>query len=324
MAYKRASEGVVSKSCCAQCGLAWMIYVSPFYERNIGWNLVILTKCLLKSPRFNMFSQPFAWIIRNEYTRLHVLLPFLAYFFACYLVSYPSNVSNVFFSFIPWFETVTYENRESLFSRHLFTVKSIITPIAGIAFFIWCVVKARGVGPIISRPSTVHGSELGWSMVTSLMSCISNMATLVTCVLSFRRFLERRNLNDLLSYRNAPDFASRAKSPSAALWPQLFAVPIAFSLVSFIGIIVSSSSETIYGEAIWSPIDLLDRFLDGSPSGATRFGVWFISFGFIIAQLGTNISANSISAGCDLTALFPRFVVSSIGHLSFFLKWWSH
>ncbi|KDR80376.1 hypothetical protein GALMADRAFT_223259 [Galerina marginata CBS 339.88] len=171
--------------------------------------------------------------------------------------------------------------------RHLFTLKSIVTPIAGITFFIWCIVKAKGVGPIISRPSTVHGSELGWSMVASIMSCISNMATLVT---------------------NAPDFASRAKTPSAALWPQLFSVPIAFSVVSFIGIIVSSSSETIYGEAIWSPIDLLGRFLDDSPSHATRFGVWFISFAFIIAQLGTNISANSISAGCDLTALLPRFM----------------
>ncbi|KAF9010252.1 permease for cytosine/purines, uracil, thiamine, allantoin-domain-containing protein [Cyathus striatus] len=171
--------------------------------------------------------------------------------------------------------------------RHLFTLKSIVTPIAGITFFIWCIVKAKGVGPIISRPSTVHGSELGWSMVTSLMSCISNMATLVT---------------------NAPDFASRAKTVEAAMLPQLISVPIAFSLVSFIGIIVSSSSETIYGEAIWSPIDLLSRFLDDNPSHSTRFGVWFIAFAFIIAQLGTNISANSISAGCDLTALMPRFI----------------
>lgn len=107
--------------------------------------------------------------------------------------------------------------------------------------------------------------------------------------------------------RNAPDFASRAKTPGAALWPQLFAVPISFSVVSFIGIIVSSSSQAIYGEAIWSPIDLLGRFLDDSPSSATRFGVrsdfdfhfqdlgftdvillmqvWFIAFAFIIAQV---------------------------------------
>jgi len=71
---------------------------------------------------------------------------------------------------------------------------------------------------------------------------------------------------------------------------------------------VSSSSQAIYGTAIWSPIELLGNFLDDNPSGATRFGVWFISASFMIAQIGTNISANSVSAGCDLTALFPRFI----------------
>ncbi|KAJ8481865.1 hypothetical protein ONZ51_g5709 [Trametes cubensis] len=171
--------------------------------------------------------------------------------------------------------------------RHLFTLKAVVVPIAGITFFIWCLVKAHGVGPIIHQPATLHGSALGWGMVASIMSCISNMATLVT---------------------NAPDFASRARHPSAAGLPQLISVPLGFSIVSFFGVIVSSSSQAIYGEAIWSPIDLLGKFLDGEPSHATRFGVWFIAASFIIAQLGTNISANSISAGCDLTALFPRFI----------------
>ncbi|KAA1472103.1 NCS1 nucleoside transporter family, partial [Dentipellis sp. KUC8613] len=179
--------------------------------------------------------------------------------------------------------------------RHLFTLKAVVAPAAGITFFVWCIVKAKGVGPIVHQPATIHGSELGWAMVSSLMSCISNMATLIT---------------------NAPDFASRASSPAAAGLPQLLSVPLTFSIVSFIGIIVSSSSQVLYGEPIWSPIDLLDRFLDGSPSHATRFGVWFISASFIIAQdtltehgvQRTNISANSISAGCDLTALFPRFI----------------
>ena len=104
----------------------------------------------------------------------------------------------------------------------------------------------------------------------------------------------RRHFNDDLNYtdfvsRNAPDFSSRAKTPSAALWPQLISVPLGFSLVSFVGLVVSSSSEAIYGEAIWSPIDLLNRFLDGSPSRATRFGVWFIAASFIIAQVSRAI-----------------------------------
>ena len=85
--------------------------------------------------------------------------------------------------------------------------------------------------------------------------------------------------------RNAPDFSSRSIKPSAALWPQLIAVPLCFSIVTFFGVIVSSSSQAIYGEVIWSPIDLLGKFLDGNPSHATRFGVWFISASFIIAQV---------------------------------------
>ena len=154
-------------------------------------------------------------------------------------------------------------------SRHLFTAKAIFVPIAGFTFFIWIIVKAKGVGPIIHQPGTLQGSDLGWAMVVSLMSCISNMATLVV---------------------NAPDFASRAKTPSAAALPQLFTMPLGFIIVSFMGIIVSSSSTVIYGESIWNPIDLLGKFLDpdaegNGPSSATRFGVWFISAAFILAQV---------------------------------------
>ena len=49
-----------------------------------------------------------------------------------------------------------------------------------------------------------------------------------------------------------------------------------FSIVIFLAILslmVSSSSKTICGEVVWSPIDLLDKFLDGKPSNATRFRV---------------------------------------------------
>jgi len=102
-----------------------------------------------------------------------VFLSFLVNFTSCHLVPDPQDVSSIplpkGFSAYPF-----------LHSRHLFTLKSVVAPAAGITFFIWCIVKAKGVGPIISRPSTVHGSELGWDMVVSLMSCISNMATLVT------------------------------------------------------------------------------------------------------------------------------------------------
>ena len=54
--------------------------------------------------------------------------------------------------------------------RHLFTVKAFFVPTAGIAFFIWAIVRAKGIGPIVHQPGTAHGSELGWQMVKGIMS----------------------------------------------------------------------------------------------------------------------------------------------------------
>ncbi|RKU47271.1 hypothetical protein DL546_009055 [Coniochaeta pulveracea] len=170
--------------------------------------------------------------------------------------------------------------------RHLFTVKAYFVPAAGIAFFIWAIVRAGGIGPIVHQPASIHGSELGWQFVLGVMSSIANFATLVV---------------------NDADFTRFAGKPKDALWSQLFTIPLGFAVTSFIGIIVSSSSTIIYGDAIWDPLELLGRFLDDGGS-AQRFGVFMIAAAFALAQLGTNIAANSVSAGSDLTALFPRFI----------------
>ncbi|KAL4943579.1 permease for cytosine/purines, uracil, thiamine, allantoin-domain-containing protein [Aspergillus oleicola] len=171
--------------------------------------------------------------------------------------------------------------------RHLFTVKSIYSPIAAIAFFAWAISRANGLGPIIHQSHTVHGSALAWAVVKSLMSCMGNFAALI--------------MND-------PDFSRFARKPKDALWAQLFTIPIGFGITSFIGIIASSSSSVIFGgDYIWNPLDLLGRFLEGA-SSAERFGIFIIALGFALAQLGTNISANSVSAGTDMTALLPRYM----------------
>ena len=171
--------------------------------------------------------------------------------------------------------------------RHLFTIKAVLAPIGGITLFAWCLAKAHGAGPTIHAKASIGGSELGWQFVINMMSCISNMATLIT---------------------NATDFASRADKPSSVLLPQLIALPFTFAIVSLFGILIGSSSIIIFGGYVWSPLKIMDMFLEQFPSHSTRAGVAIIAICFIVAQLGTNIAANSISAGADLTALFPRFI----------------
>lgn len=176
--------------------------------------------------------------------------------------------------------------------RHLFTVKAVFAPAAGIALFIWALVRAGGGGPVIHQGSTATGSALAWGIVTGIMSALSNFATLIV---------------------NAPDFSRFARQPKDALLPQLLTIPLGFGLTSFIGIFVGSASAVIYPElgATWNPLELLKEFItdggNGVGSAGARAGTFLIAACFVLAQLGTNIAANSISAGTDLTALLPRF-----------------
>ncbi|ODQ81614.1 hypothetical protein BABINDRAFT_159883 [Babjeviella inositovora NRRL Y-12698] len=208
-------------------------------------------------------------------TRIHNLIPSsgtTTFQFMCYFLTWLLSLPAI------WFPPHQI--------RHLFTVKSYIVPVAGIGFLIWTIVKAKGIGPVIHQKSTLTGSEFGWAFVSSTMNSVANFAALIV---------------------NAPDFARFADTPKAAIWSQLIAIPVCFSITSLIGILVSSSSTLMFDQTYWSPLDVLGRFLDDFTSG-NRAGVFFIAAAFGLAQLGTNISANSLSAGTDMTAIFPRFM----------------
>ncbi|KAF4547790.1 Permease-like protein 3 [Elsinoe fawcettii] len=178
--------------------------------------------------------------------------------------------------------------------RHLFTVKAFVAPVAGIALMVWALVRAGGAGPVVRQGATASGSALAWAVIAGIMSAVSNFATLIV---------------------NDPDFSRFAAEPSDAFLPQLLSIPVGFGLTSFIGIMVGSASAVIFPNSgpTWNPLELMRKFLDGGdlyPLGSSgdRAGVFFIAAAFVLAQLGTNIAANSISAGTDLTALFPRFI----------------
>jgi nucleobase:cation symporter-1, NCS1 family len=78
-------------------------------------------------------------------------------------------------------------------------------------------------------------------------------------------------------------------------------LPIIFTFISFIGIAASSAGAVRYGTLTWDPMVLVSNW----SSRACRF---FAAFSFALAALGVNISANSLSAANDLTALFPEYV----------------
>ncbi|CCE65638.1 hypothetical protein TPHA_0M00630 [Tetrapisispora phaffii CBS 4417] len=172
--------------------------------------------------------------------------------------------------------------------RHLFTVKACLVPFACFGFLIWAVRKADGkiaLDHLTDYKPT--GSDFSWAFIRSMMTCMNNFSTLTV---------------------NAPDFSRFSKTKISSLYSQMFAIPFLFSITSLIGILVTAAGYELYGENYWSPVDVLQKFLDDSFSKGTRAGVFLISFVFVIAQLGTNISANSLSCGTDMSALVPKFI----------------
>ncbi|KAI1989119.1 hypothetical protein LOZ53_003700 [Ophidiomyces ophidiicola] len=93
-------------------------------------------------------------------------------------------------------------------------------------------------------------------------------------------------------------------------------LPAIFTFVSFIGTAVSSAGQAKYGGDIpWDPNTLISLW----ENRACRF---FAGFSLVLASIGLNISANSLSAANDLTALAPRFINIRRGQLLCgFISW---
>lgn len=67
---------------------------------------------------------------------------------------------------------------------------------------------------------------------------------------------------------------------------------------------MTSAGIQLYGEVLWDPLLLIDRW-------DNRAAAFFASFVFALTTIGTNISANSLGAGNDMTVLCPKVSLCS-------------
>jgi NCS1 family nucleobase:cation symporter-1 len=104
---------------------------------------------------------------------------------------------------------------------------------------------------------------------------------------------------------NINDFARYARN-TRMIFVQILVIPLSFMLMAFMGIIIAGAASDLYGESIWDPLTVMAHW-DGS-HGA-RAASAFLSLSFVLGQLGSNLSANCVSASNDLNAMFPSVSV---------------
>ena len=102
---------------------------------------------------------------------------------------------------------------------------------------------------------------------------------------------------------NVPDFTRYLKHPRGVYWQGLF-LPLISLVLGLFGIISCSAAKVVYDDYIWDPLALAAKW-DG-PSG--RCGAFFVGLCWVVAQIGTNLSANVISFANDMVSLFPKYI----------------
>jgi NCS1 family nucleobase:cation symporter-1 len=158
----------------------------------------------------------------------------------------------------------------------------------GLLLLWWITRKAGGLGPVLSSPSKFKTtSEFLHFFIPSLTGMVGFWATIAL---------------------NIPDFTRYAKSQKSQIVGQAIGLPPAMTVYAFIGVAVTSASAVLFGEPIWDPVLLLQRFRQPVVASIALVAL-------LVATLNTNVAANVVSPSNDFSNLNPRLISFRTGGL---------
>ncbi|ORY20788.1 permease for cytosine/purines, uracil, thiamine, allantoin-domain-containing protein [Naematelia encephala] len=168
----------------------------------------------------------------------------------------------------------------------VFNVKAVAVPFTALGTLIWAVKTA---GP--------HASEYLTHPVNRAAGGLPRFTLFCLAVTSCQGTWSTLSLN-------ISDFSRYCKSPKSVLI-QVFAVPFISSIMSIFGSICAACLEPIYHVELYQPYQI-NALWGGSAGG--RAAMFIASFVWAMANVTTNITANSISAANDMTSLAPKYI----------------
>jgi NCS1 family nucleobase:cation symporter-1 len=176
--------------------------------------------------------------------------------------------------------------------RVLLNIKAPLLIVLGLALLAWAYHAAHGFGPMLAQPSQFDPGQAKagrfWAFFfPALTAMIGFWATLSL---------------------NIPDFSRYARTQRDQALGQALGLPPTMALYSFIGIAVTSATVTIYGRAIWDPVEVLSQFRNPLVLSIGMFSL-------CLATLATNIAANVVGPANDFSHVAPRLISFRTGGL---------
>lgn len=170
--------------------------------------------------------------------------------------------------------------------KWLETASAPILLISGVALLFWAISKTgtetggffSGFSILMDQPSKFETSAEFWKVfIPGLTGMVGFWATMSL---------------------NIPDFTRYAKDQKSQLWGQALGLPTTMTLFALIGVMVTKTTEVLYGTAIWNPVQVIEKF--DSP-----IILFFSMFIICIATLSTNIAANVVGPANDFANALP-------------------
>src|SRR5439155_7748063 len=153
---------------------------------------------------------------------------------------------------------------------------------------VWAVRQAHGLGPLLQQPGRLPTlREFLPVFIPSLTAMIGYWATLSL---------------------NMPDFTRFGRSQREQIVGQVVALPTTMSVFAAMGVMITSATVIIYGQAIWDPVQLVGRF-------QAPVVVAISMFTAVVATLAVNIAANVVSPANDFANAFPKLISFKTGGL---------
>jgi NCS1 family nucleobase:cation symporter-1 len=153
---------------------------------------------------------------------------------------------------------------------------------------VWAVRRANGLGPLLAHQGSLQSfREFLPIFIPSLTAMIGYWATLSL---------------------NMPDFTRFGRSQREQIVGQVAALPTTMAVFAAMGVLITSATVVIYGEAIWDPVKLVARFDQPMVVAISMFTA-------IVATLAVNIAANVVSPANDFANAFPRVIDFKTGGL---------
>ena len=156
--------------------------------------------------------------------------------------------------------------------------------LGALALLVWAITRVGGFGAMLAAPATIHGAAFWMAFYPSVVGVIAFWATMAL---------------------NIPDYTRYARTQRGQALGQVLAMPLAMAAFSFVGIAVTSVTVTLFGTALWNPVELIVKF---PPAVVIVAGLIVI-----LSSVTINVGANVMAPARAFENLWPRRITFAIG-----------